>query len=108
MALSRARPEPIIATWNKLEAREVLAVQLTALRQLSYEQLVERLLDREETFDVAGPSGTQYQVELQAFWDARPNDVLHVLVSVDDGGWRAFVPLTDSFLVAPDGSIVGE
>ena len=93
---------------DKVEAREVLAAQLASLRQLSYQQLVERLLDREETVEVVGASGACYQLELQGLWDARPNDVLRVLGSVDDGGWRAFVPLTDSLLVAPDGSFVGE
>jgi hypothetical protein len=28
--------------------------------------------------------------------------------SIDDGGWRAFLPLTDGLVVAPDGTIVGE
>jgi hypothetical protein len=78
------------------------------LRQLSYRQLVERLLDREETLEVLGASGSRYQVELQSVWDARPNDVLRIPGSVDDGGWRAFAPLTDDFLIAPDGSFVGE
>jgi len=29
-------------------------------------------------------------------------------VSIDDGGLRAFFPITDSFIVAQDGSFVGE
>ena len=93
---------------DKVEARKVLAGHMAGLRQLSYQELVERLLDRVEAFEVAGPSGAEYQVELQAFWDGRPDDVLRVIGSVDDGRWRAFLPLTDSFLVAPDGSFVGE
>jgi hypothetical protein len=28
--------------------------------------------------------------------------------AVDDGGWRAFVPVTDDFMIAPDGSFVDE
>src|SRR5205807_9836250 len=32
---------------------------------------------------------------------------LRVIVSVDDGGLRAFVPLTDSFIVSPEGLFVG-
>jgi hypothetical protein len=31
-----------------------------------------------------------------------------VIVNVDDGGFRAFVPLTADFIVGPDGSFVGE
>jgi len=33
---------------------------------------------------------------------------VRVLVAVDDGGMYAFKPLTDSFILAPDGSFVGE
>jgi hypothetical protein len=28
--------------------------------------------------------------------------------AIDDYGWRAFVPLTDDFIMAPNGSFVGE
>jgi hypothetical protein len=93
---------------DKVEARKVLGTQLSSLRELSYQELVARLLDREETLEVAGPSGTLYQLELQGLWDTRQKDVLRVVGSVDDGGWSAFDPLTDSFLVAPDGSSVSE
>jgi hypothetical protein len=31
-----------------------------------------------------------------------------VLGSIDDGGWRAFAPLTRSFIKSPDGTFVGE
>ena len=30
------------------------------------------------------------------------------MVHVDDGGLRAFVPLTEDFIMAPDGSFIGE
>jgi hypothetical protein len=33
---------------------------------------------------------------------------VHVLGAIDDGGLRAFVPLCDDFIMAPDGSFVGE
>jgi hypothetical protein len=98
----------MIGSVDKVEARAMLAQQLASLRQLSYQQLVERLLDREETLEVLGASGMRYQVELQGVWDDRPNGVLRILGSVDDGGWRAFAPLTEDLLVAPDGSFVGE
>jgi hypothetical protein len=31
-----------------------------------------------------------------------------VFVQIDDGGWRAFTPMSDSFIIAPDGSFVGD
>ena len=58
---------------------------------------------------MSGPSGAWYQLEIQGLWDAAPQHVLRVMAAIDDGhGWRANLPLTDSFLVAPDGSFVGE
>jgi hypothetical protein len=47
-------------------------------------------------------------VTVQAFWDNRPNGNVRILGCADDGGLRAFVPLSDSFIVAPDGTFVGE
>jgi len=96
---------------DKVEVREILAVQMATFRELSYEQLVERLLDGVETAEVVGASGAHYQLKFQARWDDpdRPDDLLRVLGGIDDGSWRAsFSPLDDGFLVAPDGSLVGE
>ena len=94
---------------DEVEARSVLGDELRTLRRCTREALVERLVDRQETKAVTGSSGTQYQIELQAFWDdpKHPGEVLRVMGAIDDGqGWRANVPLTDDFLVAADGSIV--
>jgi hypothetical protein len=54
-------------------------------------------------------SGSEYHVELEAFWDDRKSGNLRVTVLVDDGALRAFVkPLSRDFIVAPDGSFTGE
>ena len=58
--------------------------------------------------EVVGPSGTVYQLEVTAFWDDKKARNLRVIVTIDDGGWRAFVPLTTDFIMGPDGSFVGE
>jgi hypothetical protein len=92
---------------NKQEAMEVLRAHLAPYRSESYAAL-QRLLGSPETTEVRGPSGTSYQIEVQAGWDDRPGGNLRVVGGIDDGGWRAFVPLSDSFIVAPDGSFVGE
>ena len=49
-----------------------------------------------------------YQGEIRVFWDAEPDGAIRVMASIDDGGWRAFVPLTEDFILAPDGTFVGE
>ena len=90
------------------EARQIAGERIQALRRLSYAQLRDRYLKNSEDVEVVGPSGARYQVETEAVWDDRSAGNLRVLVAVDDGGWRAFVPLTESFIIAPDGTFVGE
>lgn len=60
-----------------------------------------RLTEEPEHVDVTGPSGATYQVETLAVWDAKPGGDLRLIVAVDDGGWRAFSPLSESFIVPP-------
>lgn len=93
---------------DREEAATLAEAVITGLRSESYDALVTRLLGEVETETMSGPSGSEYQVEVQALWDAREPGDLRVLVSVDDGAWSAFRPLTRDFLVASDGSFVGE
>jgi hypothetical protein len=92
---------------DKVEARAVLARELESYRSRAYTDLV-GLIGNEVNTEVRGESGVVYQVEIQALWESgKPGD-LRVCGSIDDGGWRAFLPLTDDFILAPDGSFLGE
>lgn len=94
---------------DRSEALEVLARELARWRKLSWRELRERIGSADpETAEVCGPSGTTYQVEIEAVWDGKPEGVIRVMGSVDDGGWRAFCPLTDAFLLSPDGVFVDD
>lgn len=92
---------------DKSEARDLLAQQIEHLRSLTYEDLLGRL-DQSETVEVVGPSGRKYFLQTQVFWDGRRDENLRVIANIDGGGWRAFSPLGDDFIMAPDGSFVGE
>jgi hypothetical protein len=92
---------------DKNEARAILAECLASYRAMTYPELALRV-DTVETAEIRAPSGVQYQLEVQFFWDSKPNHEVRVIGSVDDGGWRAFVPVTDDFIRAPDGTFVGE
>ena len=89
------------------EARSVLTEHLASYRALTYPELAGRV-DTVETAEHRAPSGVEYQLEVQFFWDSKPNRDVRVIALVDDGGWRAFVPLSDDFILAPDGTFVGE
>ena len=94
---------------DNTEARSVLRVELAKYRAKDYGQLA-ALVGNPQTREVTAPSGTRYQLEVQALWDdpARPNGVLRIAGAIDDGGVRAYAPLTDAFLLAPTGEFVGE
>jgi hypothetical protein len=51
---------------DKTEARDVLTKQIEHLRRLSYAELLSRV-ERSETNEVSGPSGTKYQVQVEVF-----------------------------------------
>jgi hypothetical protein len=92
---------------NEAEARELLAAKMVELRRLPYAGLL-RFFEV-EAVELTGESGAVYQVEVEAYWDDRRRGHVLVMAAIDDGrGWRAFVPMTDAFIVAPDGSFIGE
>ncbi len=80
------------------------------LRRQPYETLRARYLSESEHRFVVADSGIPYQVEVQAFWDTpRQPGNLRLIIAVDDGGWRtSFSPLSTDFIIAPDGTFVGE
>lgn len=92
---------------NIYKAKTILADHLRVYRRRSYVELLP-LLRGPETSEFASTGGETYQLEFQAFWDDRKGGNLRVIGSIDDGGFRVFVPLSDDFIVAPDGSFVGE
>jgi hypothetical protein len=93
---------------DKEEARGIALAQVSDLRRMGWEQLRDCYLKSPETIEVSGESGAVYQVQTQAVWDSGADGDLRVMVAVDDGGWRAFLPLSEDFIIAPDGSFVDE
>jgi hypothetical protein len=93
---------------DKAETRAIALKEISALRTTPWAELRDRYLHNPETVELDGPSGTTYQVKTHAVWDSKKDGNLRVFVEVDDGGWRAFVPLSESFIISPDGSFVGE
>jgi hypothetical protein len=92
---------------DKTEASQVLRVQLEPWRRRTYAELT-REVGHSHRFELNGPSGTWYRGHIRMYWDDKPDGAVRVIGSIDDGGWRAFVPLTDSFILGSDGTFVGE
>ena len=86
---------------DKSEAQKVLSEQLGRFSQRSYGELVALVESAHvEDFEVRGASATTYQIEVQFFWDDKTRGTVRVVGSIDDGGIRAIVPLTQTFLVS--------
>lgn len=92
---------------DKAEASQVLRVQLEPWRRCTYAELA-RKVGHSQRFELNGPSGVWYQGHIRMYWDDEPDGAVRVIGSIDDGGWRAFAPLTDSFILGSDGTFVGE
>ena len=92
---------------NRIEAASILRGYLEQYRARSYDRL-KQLVGSPQTDEMVGPSGTHYQIEVQLFPDDRHSGNLRVLGAIDGGGISSFRPLTDDFIMAPDGSFVGE
>ena len=88
------------------EASTLLRSVLAEYRKLPYSQLASRV-GSEDHRNLTGASGAEYQLEILFRWDHEPGDIVMVMGSIDDGGWRAIVPLSESFLVDPRGAVLG-
>jgi len=85
---------------DKREASEILTNELGRFSQKHHAELVPLAESQHvENVEIRGASGKAYHVELQFFWDDEPGGTIRVLGSVDDGGLRAFLPVTQSVLV---------
>ena len=82
---------------DKAEAKKIVTEQLA--RFSDHAQLVPFVESQHvENFEVLGTSGTRYQVEVQFFWDDGRKRTIRVVGSIDDGGVRAFMPLTETIV----------
>ena len=87
--------------------KAIRAAALTRFRAMSYEALT-RLVGTSETSEVRSDSGTTYSVQVDVFWDDRPNGPVRVMAMIDDGGITAFMPKSDDFIMTPNGDLMGE
>jgi hypothetical protein len=78
---------------------------ISRLSQKSYNEL-SQYIDKPTSESVTAPDGKTYNIEIEAFWDDKPGGNLRIVISIDDGGWRTFAPLTTDFLIGADGKIV--
>lgn len=93
---------------KKAALQSLLAPIVTRYRQRSYDFWRTSLGAEPITFEFAVDDATECQVEIEAFWDDKQGGDIRVVFSIDDGGWRACFPVTDSFIMASNDTFVGE
>ncbi len=107
---------------SKEEAVSIIQAQVAPYRSYTYEELRLMMEAEEVNAELIGPSGAEYAIEIQAFWDNHPNGNIRILGSIDESPhmpmfWRIpilrWLPIYstnifESFIKAPDGSFVGE
>ena len=92
---------------DTVAAQKVLDKWVAKLRAEPYRELASRV-GSVTTDDIPRDSERSWQIEIQVSWDDEPDGNVRVMVSIDDGGLRAFVPMTDDFIKAPTGEFIGE
>jgi hypothetical protein len=79
------------------EAVKILEAELETFRGLSYPELTQKVGSGPIVCERQGSSLAAYQLEIEFVWDGPSGGDVRVIGSIDDGGWRAFVPITRSF-----------
>lgn len=93
---------------DRNEAIQLLEQELAVFRREPYADLARRIPERPLEFERPAADGATYQVEIQFFWDDRTGGNVRVMGSIDDGGWRALLPLSRSFIKSADDSFADE
>ena len=96
--------EPTIRQEAKAELSRIVA----EYRERSYAEWVARIDDKPIVLETTTDTDRWYEVEIEAFWDGGRGGDVRVVFSIDDGGWRAFLPLTETVIVAREGAPAGE
>ena len=86
---------------NREEALRVADNWIARVRNERYAELV-LTIDAEPVTKEVVHNGTRYQLELVCAWDSHPGGDVQVMASIDDGGMRAFFPLTRDFIKRSD------
>lgn len=84
----------------------MLAEALAGYRADSYDSLVAGI-GRTHVRAVRGRDGRDYEIEIEMMWNDQPGGPVRVLGAIDDGSERAFLPISDDFIMDRDGRVIG-
>ena len=90
---------------DEVEAQSILEEQLAGFSRQSYFELEGRI-GKPAATTVKAPSGKKYQVEFTVFYDSAAHKALRIVGSIDNGGWRAFAPVTKTLIMKQNGETI--
>ena len=87
--------------------KEIQEKKIFELMKCSYKELESRIEKEPEIIEFGHEGQDDYcNLEVIVFYDDKKLKNIRVCVNVDDGGWRAFVPDGDDFIMAPTGKFL--
>jgi len=92
---------------DKTEAKMIAENDLEVYRTLSYEEIVGKI-GNQENFERVSENGEPYQIEFDFFYDDAASGNIRVAGIVSYSGWTDFFPVSNDFIIAPDGKFIGE
>ena len=79
-------------------ARAIAKRELAQYLDHTWNELRALLPNQPLTSEIVGSDSKEYQIEVSLFWDSLPEQDIRISCSVDDGGIRAYFPITESSL----------
>ena len=92
---------------DKNEARAIAEKDLEFYRAMSYEEIA-RKIGNAASFERVSEKGEKYQIEFDFFYDGFEETDIRVVGMVSYSLWTDFSPVSSDFIIAPDGTFVGE
>ena len=92
---------------NKEKASKILLEQLEKIKAIPYAQLVTFVLKDESVSYEVNDGDTTYEIKLLYYWDSGKPGNIRVIGNINvAGGWSAYRPHSEDFIVRPDGSFI--
>ena len=92
---------------DKGEARMIAERDLKVYRDMTYENIRSEI-GSAESFERVSELGEPYQIEFEFFYDNHREGNIRVTAAVSYSGWTEFFPVSNDFIIAPNGEYIGE
>lgn len=98
---------PQVLIVDKSEAKAIAEKELQFYRGLPHGQIAAKI-GTQESYERVSERGEPYQIEFDFFYDDAESGNIRVVGMVSYSGWTEFFPVGSAFIVAQDGTFVGD